>query len=202
MTHTPDLGWLFPRLLAGPRVFRHPTNGDPYIAVQSLGFTDLTSTEAALRRIATTTGLRILLLPLTRCWQDVLPLRALHEVSKGEFTLTDDFTSDLDKLEILGSATLFIGQSMHGFIGALSQGRPAGICLPERDDKFGELLRDLQLLQFRSVGWDGVEALVQTLLWSPIGHITQRRAAAQKQLDAIFDDICDRLLKREACYSH
>jgi hypothetical protein len=194
VTLTPDLGWLFPRLLAGRMPLPHPTDGAPYLAVQALGFPDVASAAAALRRIATTTGLRILLLPLTRCWQDVVPLRALHEVSNGEFNLIEDSAPDLDKLAILGGATLFVGQSMHGLIGALSQGRPAGLCLPERDDKFGELLRDLQLLQFRSSGWDGVEALVQTLLWSPLGLVAQRRAAAEEQLDTIFDNLCDRLL--------
>ena len=194
VTLTPDLGWLFPRLLAGRMPRPNPANGSPYLAVQATGFVDVTSAAAALRRVARTTGLRVVLLPLTRCWQDERPLSALQQASDGEFVLIDDSTSDLDKLAILGGATLYVGQSMHGLIGALSQCRLGGICLPDGDDKFGELLRDLNLLQFRTSGWEGVEALVQTLLWSPLGLVAQCRAAAEQQLDTLFDEVSTHLL--------
>jgi polysaccharide pyruvyl transferase WcaK-like protein len=181
-------------LLAGRALPPNPAQGTPYLVVQALGFADVAATTAALRRIAKATGLRVVLLPLTRCWQDHRPLGALQKASDGEFILVDDATADLDKLAILGGATLYVGQSMHGLIGALSQCRPGGICLPDADDKFGELLRDLDFPQFRSTNWDGVEALVQTLLWSPPGLIAQRRAAAEQRLDTLFDEIAGNLV--------
>jgi polysaccharide pyruvyl transferase WcaK-like protein len=190
---TPDLGWLFPRLLETRKTL-NPVCGQPYIAVQSLGFDNVTAAAAAIRRISESTGLRIVLLPLTRCWQDIVPLRALQKESRGKFILVDDGINDLDKLAVLGSATIYVGQSMHGLIGALSQCRPAGICLPDADDKFGELLRDSDIQKFRSVDWSGVETLVETLLAAPLGMIAQRRAAAVRQLDQLFDDLCSRMI--------
>lgn len=195
ISRTPDLGWLFPRLLEG-RTSAYPVGGEPYIAVQALGFSNVEATVSAFRRISAKTGLRIVLLPLTRCWQDVVPLGDLHKCSGGRFSMVDDATDDLDKLAILGGATLFVGQSMHGFIGSLSQCRPAGICMPEADDKFGELLRDLDLQQFRSESWDGVERLIQTIIWSPPGLIAQRRLAAAAELDQLFDDLCQAMKAR------
>jgi polysaccharide pyruvyl transferase WcaK-like protein len=190
---TPDLGWLFPRLLRGRAPPVHPAGGAPYLALQALGFRNIDATLASLRRVSQTTGLRIVLVPLTRCWEDVRPLSMLHQASDGEFFLVDDDTPDIDKLALLGGATVFAGQSMHGLIGSLSQGHPGGICLPEADDKFGELLRDLGLQQFRRNDWDEIESLVQTLLWSPLGLVAERRKSAESQLDAAFDELADRI---------
>lgn len=190
---TRDLGWLFPRLLRD-RASLPPPSDSPYIAVQAVWFTDVASSTTALRRISEASGLRVVLLPLTRCWQDAVLLGAVHEASGGEFVLVDDATSDLDKLAILGGAAMYIGQSMHGFIGALSQCRPAGLCVPEGDDKFTELLRDLELQQFRSASWDGIETLAQTLIQSPLGRIVQQRAAAEQELDMLFDELCAQMV--------
>ena len=196
---TPDLGWLFPRLLAGCHPPPHPTGGAPYLVVQSLGFPNVKSALAALRRISLATGLRVLLLPLTRCWDDERHLRELHQISDGEFILIEDSMADLDKLALLSRASLFLGQSMHGLIATLSHGIAGGICWPDLNDKFGELLGDSQFSHFRSSnGWEGVEGLVQTLLLSPPGLVTQRGKAAAKQLDAMFDGICDHLLSAVA----
>jgi hypothetical protein len=108
---TPDLGWLFPRLLAERIPIPHPANGQPYLAVQSLGFSDVEAAAVALSRISRSTGLQVVLLPLTRCWQDALPLGALHRASRGEFFLVEDGIPDLDKLAILG------GVNRTGFAG-------------------------------------------------------------------------------------
>ena len=191
---TPDLGWFFPRLLAGRRPPKHPAEGQPYIAVQALGFTDPGPVAATLRRIADASGLRIVLLPLTRCWHDAEPLRLLQAAGGEDFILVDDAMEDLDKLTILGGATLYAGQSMHGFIGAMSQNRPAGLITPYADDKFNELLTDLDLHQFRCPGWDGLNALVSTLMWAPPVVFAQQRKKAERELGALFDEVCTGIL--------
>lgn len=191
---TPDIGWLFPRLLAGRCPPKHPAGGYPYIVVQALGFTDGDLIASTLRRIAGESGLRIVLLPLTRCWSDVEPLRSLHAAGAGEFILVDDAMEDLDKLAILGGATLYIGQSMHGFIGTVSQNRPAGLVTPYANDKFNELLTDLDFHQFRCPGWDGLSGLVSTLMWAPPVLFSSRRKNAELKLDALFDRVCAEIL--------
>lgn len=188
--HTPDLGWLFPRLLAGRRPPAHPAGGEPYAVVHALGFADPAPVAAALRLIAERWALRIVLLPLTRCWNDERPLRVLHDLGHGDFILVDDTMDDLDKLAVVGGAALYVGQSMHGFVGAISQNRPAGLIAPYDADKFGELVADLGLHQLRCPDWNGLEALTSTLMWTPPVIFAQLRKAAESELGALFDDVC------------
>ncbi|MGD9539760.1 polysaccharide pyruvyl transferase family protein [Methylocystis sp.] len=190
---TPDLGWLFPRLLERRSTLSN-VDGHPYFTVQTLGFSDLGQSVAALRAISRIYSLRVVLLPLTRCWRDVVPLKAAYDVGEGEFSLIDDWTLDIDKLAILGGATFNIGQSMHGFIGSLSQCRPAGLCVAQRNDRFAELLEDSQLNHFRSTSWDSVETLAHTLVWSPLGAVLELRAKYERELDKIFDAMCEQIM--------
>lgn len=194
---SPDLGWLFPRLLENHKAdFTHPANGCPYIAVQSLGFSNLESATMALKRISRKTGLKIVLLPLTRCWQDVRHLQGIYESSEKEFLIVDDATTDLDKLSILGGSSLYLGQSMHGLIGSLSQCRPAGILQPLLNDKFDELLNDANLLYCQASGWDEVERLADSLIRISPVHIYERRLAYERQLDEMFDNLCAQMKAR------
>jgi hypothetical protein len=85
---------------------------------------------------------------------------------------------------------------MHGFIGAVSQCHPAGLCVPESDDKFTELLCDEKLQEFRSVSWEGIEALAQTLIRSPLDLSLQLRAAAEQELDMLFDELCAQMVSK------
>lgn len=191
---SPDLGWLLPRLLEEDSAPPHPAGGLPYIAVQSLQFPDLDGTTNALRRISDRTGLKIVLLPLTRCWRDHLPLSQMHQRSEGEFFIVDDAMSDLDKLSILGRASMYLGQSMHGFIGAMSQGRVAGVLQPTHDNKFGELLDDADLRFCAVPGWDDVECLTETLSGVSSGMVWERRRLLQRRVDSLFDDLCEKML--------
>lgn len=187
---SPDLGWLFPRLLQG-RVAPAPAgHGQPYMVVQALGFEDPVPVAHELSRFAQRHGLRVVLLPLTRCWDDVEPLRRLNQLAGGAYTLVDDDTSDLDKLAILGGAVLQVGQSMHGFIGTMAQNRPAGLVMPRRQDKFTELLEDNDWAHLRCSGWDGLDRLLQTLLWTPPALIAATRRRHEQALDSLFDELC------------
>lgn len=186
---TPDLGWLFPRI-CHPRNVSTFTNGRPYIAVQALAIQDVARLVFDLRKISEHYGLDVVLVPLTRCWNDIAILKSVYDASDGEFILVDDWMSDLDKLAILGGSTIYVGQSMHGFIGAMSQMRVAGICLPDGDDKFGELLRGLGLPHFRYPDWSGVESLVGTVTGSSLRPVLEKVTAYQRELDETFDTLC------------
>jgi hypothetical protein len=132
----------------------------------------------------------VVLLPLTRCWHDVEPLRWLNRAAGGCYTLVDDDTADLDKLAILGGAVLQVGQSMHGFIGTMAQSRPAGLVMPRRQDKFTELLEDNDWAQLRCSDWDGLDRLLQTLLWTPPALMAAARRRHEQALDSLFDELC------------
>jgi polysaccharide pyruvyl transferase WcaK-like protein len=192
LTVTPDLGWLFPRLLDGFLPTR-PLPRGPYFVIQALDIPDPADMAIRVRNIARRTGLNVVLLPLTRCWQDHLPLKRLYEALDGNAMLIDDDTSDIEKLAILGGSICAAGQSMHGLIGSLSQCRPAGICFPEADDKFGELLRDTGMSQLRVPSWDGLDSLVETLLSTAPGLVARCRDTAVNALDRVFDQIAERI---------
>jgi hypothetical protein len=136
------------------------------------------------------------LLPLTRCWQDVRPLYNLYENSEKEFFIVEDAMSDLDKLSILGRSSLYLGQSMHGLIGTLSQCRPAGILQPLLNDKFGELLSDADLLYCQASGWEEVERLTDSLIRIPLNHIMEQRLSFERELDGMFDSLCAQIKAR------
>lgn len=184
----PDLGWLFPRLIKDFRAIQRLPDG-PYLVIQALNFPNIRDIAASIQRAAKRHALRVVLLPLTRCWQDVQPLAEICDASDNEFILVDDSIEDVEKLTILGGASCYVGQSMHGLIGTLSQGRMGGICFPEKNDKFQELLRDANLLPLRVPTWEGVEALIESLLWTPPALVARYRSDAVKQLDRAFDQI-------------
>lgn len=195
---SPDLGWLFPRLLRGRCTPASAGDGKPCLVVHALGFEDPLPVARSLSRFADRNGLRVVLLPLTRCWGDVEPLRWLNQAAGGRFTLVDDETADLDKLAILGGAVLQVGQSMHGFIGTMAQNRPAGLIMPMRDDKFGELLGDNDWPRLRCPSWDGLDGLLQTLLWTPLTVMAEARRRHEDALDRLFDVVCTAIASRPA----
>ncbi len=117
---SPDLGWLFPRLLDDRPAPTPPGSGRPYAVIQLIPYHTPTSQIASLarqlRKLSDTYGLAIVLLPLTTCWGDHDILRALYDEGRGDFVLIDYQEDVLDKLALLGGAALYVGQSMHGLI--------------------------------------------------------------------------------------
>jgi hypothetical protein len=194
---SPDLGWLFPRLLQDYRQRLFPSRGRPYATVQALRFSAPEPIVAVLDQLSDAAGLEIVLVPLTRCWGDVEPLRVLQAASGGRFILVEDDACDLEKLAVLGGATLHVGQSMHGFIASAAQNRAAGLITPLRDDKFDELLKSLALPQLRCPSWESLDALINTLLWTPLVTFTQIRRRCEQALDALFDKVCEAIVERE-----
>jgi polysaccharide pyruvyl transferase len=193
---SPDLGWLFPRLLQDQGPVAHPAGGEPYVVVQATGFPDPAAVAQDVRTFAEEQGLRVVLLPLTRCWEDWRPLTELQKASRGAFVLVDNDMDDLDKLAILGGATMYLGQSLHGFVAAASQNRPAGLVAPFAPDKFDELLGDLRLRQLRCPSWDAVDGLAHVLLWTPPAALSQVRVTTELALRDLFDDLCSAICAR------
>lgn len=193
VAQTPDLGWLFPRL---SRRFdsKVPSPNAPYIAVQALKIPNKDEFARDLRIISRRLGLNVVLLPLTRCWDDSRDMGELFNMSNGDFILVDDHTTDIDKLSIIMCSSMYIGQSMHGFISAIASGRPAGICLPETDDKFGELMLDLDLRDLRVDDLSEITELSHRLDKVPLSRLCRIGKRMRGHLDLVFDDLCNRIL--------
>jgi polysaccharide pyruvyl transferase WcaK-like protein len=178
-----DLGWLFPRLRAGQPV---KPSRRAVLHVLPHGVPDLHVIVEPLR-ILEKRGLEIVLLPLSTCWGDEEILGRIAE--HAGFTLIDHRTPVLTKLQILGDSSLYIGQSMHGFIASLASGHPAGLCAPAADDKFSELLIDHHLEDLRVGTWDQLPRLIDRLLAVPDARIQELRTRLAAQVSAAFDTL-------------
>lgn len=187
---SPDLGWLFPRLLTGHAPGTALASGRPYIDVQALGFENPTLVSACLERFAERWNLQVVLRPLTRCWDDAAALHKLNETSRRQFTLVPDETGDLQKLALLGGAIFSVGPSMHGFSSTIDQGRPAGLVTADKPDKFQELLDDLRAPHLGAPDWADLEALMYTLVNTPLSLLGGHRADNEAALDSLFDEVC------------
>lgn len=182
-----DIGWLFPRLLRGRPAPPPPAGGKPYLAVQAFTIPDPDALARRLEAVAGRLGVAIVLVPLTTCWADEASLERLRQASGGAFAVVDYRMDVLDKLAILGGAAGYIGQSMHGFIGAAAQGRPAGIWAADGDDKFAELLGDAGLGDLRTGDAAGIERLAGQIFAAGGARFLAAAAEAEANVDALFD---------------
>lgn len=180
----PDIGWLFSRLVPS-RTF----SGTPYAVVQVLpqNTSDDLGFIAESLNVLERQGFEIVLLPLSTCWGDEVVLGRLAE--RSTFRLIDYQTPELSKLQIIADSSMYIGQSMHGFISALATGRRAGLCFPVGDDKFSELLADNDMADLRVGSWEQLPALIERLQALPVSRIHGLAGRAAAGASAEFDDL-------------
>lgn len=193
VAQSPDIGWLFPRLLQPGLSVQLPV--PPYVLfhmVHAPSEGDLKQIIAQLKAFQVR-GLSVVLLPLTTCWADEVILGSIAKAY--DFSILDYRMHAETKLAVLANCSLYIGQSMHGFISALSTGRPAGLCYPVADDKFSEFLSDSGLTDLRVGTWRELPILCERLLNFPLGKLLQVRAAAVSQVDQAFDKLTLNILK-------
>jgi hypothetical protein len=203
---TPDLGWIFPRLLASNQDFAFGNeskipdlSGSDFIVIQTIwGIPELAIEQVC--KWALNNSLKIVLLPLTRCWSDEERLREFHDyaISLGfqNTLLIDTSISDLSKLEILSKSKMYLGESLHGFVSAISHGIPSGVIAKFKLDKFDEILKDNGLEQLRKENWDDCIELMQDLLEFESFRLIELTNAHAKKLDKEFNRISFGLIKK------
>ena len=193
---SPDLGWLIPRVTLDhdPQAssFRRP-----YCVVHALPQLEfpgsLDSAVAGLKSVQDRLGIDVICLPLTTCWSDQETLSQLADRADGAFKILDHRLDVFSKAAVLKSCVFYVGQSLHGLIGALAAGRPGGLSYPDLDDKFREFLASLGRSDWRIDDWRGLSALVDRLTTAPLAEILARRARAVAEVDAMFDRLADLL---------
>ncbi|MFO1237161.1 MAG: polysaccharide pyruvyl transferase family protein [Alphaproteobacteria bacterium] len=188
-----DIGWLFPRLLQGRPPPPQAAGGQPYLAVQAIAWPDTVGLADRLAAIGRRLGVGIVLLPLTTCWGDHAFIGRLYEAGRGAFTLVDHRTDPLDKLAILGGARAYIGQSMHGFVGAAAHGRPAGLLVADADDKFRELLAGARLDRAQAGDLAALDGLAARLLGPCTASFREAADEGAAAGDALFDAVASGL---------
>jgi hypothetical protein len=208
---TPDLGWIFPRLLSSnkPFVKRSESNipelsESDYIVIQTIWGIP----EHAIEQVCKWTlekSMKIVLLPLTRCWSDEDRLKEFHDYAKSlgfqHTLLIDTSISDVSKLEILSKTKMYLGESLHGFVSTISYGIPSGVIAKFKLDKFDEMLKDNGLEQLRSENWDGCIELMECLVEFESLRLIQLTHENAKKLDKEFDRISLELTKELALSS-
>jgi hypothetical protein len=203
---TPDLGWIFPRLLSSNQGFAIVNESkipdlseSDFIVIQTIwGIPELAIEQVC--KWALKNSLKIVLLPLTRCWSDEERLREFRDyaISLGfqNTLLIDTSISDLSKLEILSKSKMYLGESLHGFVSAISHGIPSGVIAKFKFDKFDEILKDNGLEQFGKDNWDDCIELMQNLLEFDSFRLIQLTNKNAKKLDKEFNRISFGLIKK------
>lgn len=186
-----DIGWLFPRLRPPGSV--SPAPYAVFHILPGLEPRNLPGVVTALRRLERA-GYEIVLLPLCTCWADEIVLEKIAKTTG--FRLVDHRLPVLEKLKLLLDCSIYIGQSMHGFISAIAGGHPAGLCYPPADDRITEMLKDNGLDDLRITGWDDLPALIDRLMETKKERLEGMAWANALAADAIFDAAAEGILAR------
>lgn len=199
---TPDLGWLFPRLLADAegdlsRRSQHVPGEKPYAVFQ---FHNITEEEGAriawmLREFRRTTGLQILLVPVIHLWNDREPMQRIVDASEGEIRMPEKKLEPFEIARIATGADLVLCSSLHVAITAMAAGVPAGIFNKWPGTKFQDLLG----LQMRSEHFvrtvDGIPAELERLVEEreDPSAIEAYSEFMVRSLDRVFDELASAL---------
>lgn len=184
----PDIGWLFPTLLTD-RTPHPAAPTQPYVTFHMFPQAvppDFNLLIQPLRQLEQR-GLRVLLTPLTTCWGDEGPLQRLGQL--GGFQVLDYKLPPLEKLQVLSGSSMYIGQSMHGFVTTLASGTPAGLCYPVRDDKFSALLDETGLQDLRVDGWERLTELCGRVAAVDPSRVANVRDRAVAGVTRAFDQL-------------
>ncbi|MDE1208101.1 polysaccharide pyruvyl transferase family protein [Tenacibaculum larymnensis] len=148
---TPDMGWLFPNLLDYTNTrntfYKKYIKEEKYLVFQINNITKEEAKEIAdyLYEFYEKEGLKIVLLPVIRPWEDYKYLNMIYDEYPSHFLLLDNNLSILEIADILIHADLVLTSSLHANITALSAGIPGGIINKWQGTK----LQDLYGHQFR-----------------------------------------------------
>lgn len=197
---TPDLGWMFPRLLNTHKysLIRRPSKipdlpKGNFVVIQSIW--DIPKED--VEKICSWTlreSLKIVLLPLTRCWGDENSLSYFHEYANqlgySHTSIIDTNVSDISKLDILSKCAMYVGESLHGFVSAASFGIRSGIVAKPQPDKFDEIMKDNEIEEFRIGNWYEILDLFENLSRVDPRRFTQITKKHTKALDYELNTIC------------
>jgi hypothetical protein len=200
LNFTPDLGWIFPRLLNTHKqlLIQKPSQIPNlpianFIVIQSIW----NIPKEDIEKICNWTlkkSLKIVLLPLTRCWGDENSLKFFHEYANQlgyiHTFIIDTNISDISKLEILSNCSMYVGESLHGFVSAASFGIRSGIVAKPQPDKFDEIMKDNGLEEFKVGSWDEIINLFENLGQADPRRFTQIAKQHSKTLDDELDRVC------------
>lgn len=195
---TPDLGWLFPRLLDGEdgsqrgRLTEAP-GAEPYAVFQ---FHNITDTEALpisemLREFRAATGLRIVLVPVIHLWNDRASMQPIIDAADGDIEMPDGKLEPMDILRIVAGAEVVMSSSLHVAITAMACGTPAAIFNKWPGTKFQDLLGMQMRAEMLVRSIDGIPAALTRLRAERENPLALRayRDFMVATLDKTFDEL-------------
>jgi hypothetical protein len=143
---------------------------------------------ASLNRIQESTGLRVLLLPITRYSGDAAVLTNIQSISGNRFILLPTNLTMLETASALLHARLQVGSSLHGALTCLAAGIPAGVIHPG-EAKFSDLFGHQMRLNFLQRDWAKLEELVTHLLLEPVAPLKAYAELMRLRLAQLFDQL-------------
>lgn len=199
---TPDLGWLFPRLLESEEARGEASRAtievpdEPYAVFQ---FHNITPEEGAviaevLRAFRQETGLHVVLVPVIHLWDDRSSMQPIVDAAGGEITMTARL-EPFDIARIVAGASIVMSSSLHVAITALACGIPAAIFNKWPGTKFQDLLGLQMRTEMFGRSVDEIPTLLQRL-------VAERRAPSALRayrdfmvasLDRTFDELVEML---------
>ncbi|MEV4773881.1 polysaccharide pyruvyl transferase family protein [Microbacterium sp. LWH12-1.2] len=196
---TPDLGWLFPRLLrpesggleSPPAALTAPE--EPYAVFQFHNITEAECSRIAemLREFKDATGLRVVLVPVIHLWNDRASMQPIIDAAGGEIEMPDEKLEPFEILRIVAGATVVMSSSLHVAITALACAIPAAVFNKWPGTKFQDLF-GLQMragMFIRSV--EDIPAALTGLLAERDNPVALRsyRDFMAASLDRTFDEL-------------
>lgn len=207
----PDMGWIFPHYIPTEDADKKRIECEakveglfesPYLVFEAhmAAFPPAKQVASALMRIQEATGLRVIMLPLVRPWQDHQVMSYIMEASDGMLLLLHNNLSFLDMGTILTNAELYVGTSLHGAMTLLANGKPAGIIHPHSMTKYQDFLGMQMRLDFYENDWGQLEILVHKLLQERNDTNKMRQLKLyseymQLKLSDAFDELAIRIME-------
>jgi len=210
----PDMGWIFPHYIPTEEADKKRVGREakveglfesPYLVFEAhmAAFPPAKQVAAALMHIQEATGLRVIMLPLVRPWQDHRVMSYIEDASDGNLLLLHDNLSFLDMGTILANADLYVGTSLHGAMTLLANGKPAGIIHPHSMTKYQDFLGMQMRLDFYENNWGQLETLVHKLIQEhyDISKMRQLKLYSeymQLKLNDAFDELAVRIMEERS----
>lgn len=197
----PDLGWAIPRHVANHRALLRQVarmsgislESEPYIVFHTMdvclsgGAAGISDLAAQLLTIQAETGVRIVLLPITRCWEDWKCLGDLSRDSRGGLIALPATLTVRETAAVIMNASAFVGSSLHGALTSLAAGIPAGLIYPLSETKFTELFAAHHRAYALIRSWEHLPALVNGLLTEPREPLRLQARLMRDQVATLFD---------------
>lgn len=202
---TPDMGWLFPDLLdytdSRGKFYRSHIDNEKYLIFQinNISESDAKKIARYLADFQNAEGIKVVLLPVIRPWEDYKYLKMIYNEFPDEFILLDNNLGIIELADILVHANIVLASSLHANITALSAGIPSGIINKWHGTKLQDLFGHQFRLNMVKHQMEEIPELLASLLKErkeSIKLLESYSTFMKSSLHLVFDQLSDKVINR------